>query len=183
VRLRDDYRTKERIDSIVSEALGMQSVGNVSYHNGFVEAVEKRSQQKHAAMWLIAFVCALVVMTLLWQALYRISLRLQESAGAVLAGVLATMFLGIAVFVNVKHIFPFVEQGGLTLCLKVQLLGSVSVCAFATILLAVNTVQNARNHNGEEHDTSQPPLSTSSVSQGATECAEKILPECGEATP
>ena len=145
VRLSTEYRTKERIDSIVAQSLGMQSISNVSYRTGFVEAVEKRQHQEQTAMWVISFVCVLIIATLLWQSLYQLPLPLQESAGAVLAGVLVSIFIGIVLFVNVKQDFIWLEKAGITMLLKIELLGSVSVCAFATILLAVNAVQSARH--------------------------------------
>lgn len=147
VNLRDDYRTKERIDSVVTQALGMQSVDNVSYRTAFVEAVEARKRQESVAMWVCAIVCSLVVAVLLWQALYRLSLRLQESAGAVLAGVLVAIFVGVAIFVNSKSYSTWLSEAGFTFFIKVQLIASVAVCAFTTVVLAVNTVQNARHEN------------------------------------
>ena len=155
VRLGTEYRTKERIDSIVAQALGMQSISNVSYRTGFVESVEKRQRQEQTAMWVISFVCVVVVATLLWQSLYRLPLSLQESAGAVLAGVLVSIFIALVLFVNVKQGFAWLEESGVTMLLKIELLGSVSVSAFATILLAVNAVQSAR-HPSE--NTSEPSI-------------------------
>ncbi len=147
VSLREDYRIKERIDSVVTQALGMQSVDNVSYRTAFVEAVEARQRQESVAMWVCAIVCSLVVAVLLWQALYRLPLRLQESAGAVLAGVLIALFVGVAIFVNSKSYSTWLSEAGFAFFIKVQLIGSVAVCAFATVVMAVNTVQNARHED------------------------------------
>jgi putative Mn2+ efflux pump MntP len=157
VSLREDYRTKERIDSVVTQALGMQSVDNVSYRTAFVEAVEARQHQERVAMWVSAVICSLVVIVLIWQSLYRLPLRLQESAGAVLAGVLVALFIGIAIFANSKSYSAWLSAAGVAFFVKVQLLGSVSVCAFATVVLAVNTVQTARHHDDETPPTSPSP--------------------------
>lgn len=160
VSLREDYRTKERIDTIVAQALGMQSVNNVSYRTAFVEAVEARAKQEHLAMWVCTAICSLVVAILLWQSLYRLPLRLQESAGAVLAGVLVALFIGIVLFANSKGYSAWLASAGVAFFVKVQLLGSVSVCAFATVVLAVNTVQSARHHDDEaEQETNAPSAS------------------------
>ncbi len=156
VSLREDYRTKERIDSVVTQALGMQSVDNVSYRTAFVEAVEARQRQETVAMWVSAVICSLVVAVLLWQALYGLPLRLQESAGAVLAGVLVALVIGLAIFANSKSYSSWLSSAGWVFFIKIQLLGSVSVCAFATIVLAVNTVQNARHHSDDEASAADP---------------------------
>lgn len=154
VSLKEEYRTKERIDSIVSQALGMQSVGNVSYRTAYVEAVEKRQIQEYAAFWVIAGICMMSITTLLWQAVSRAGLSLQKSAGAILGGVAAAMFVGVVLFVNMKHLFPWLDSAGWGMLLKVQLLGSVFVCAFATLILAITAVRQATYHDNTAHPTS-----------------------------
>lgn len=149
VHLKEEYRTKDRIDSVVSAVLGMQSVGNVSYRTAFVEAVELRQKQEYAALWVIASVCALAVIVLLWQSVSRAGMTLQDSAGAVLGGVLIAMFIGIVVFANIKQVFPWLEREGWELLVKVQMLGSVIVCAFATFVLAINAVRHVARQDAQ----------------------------------
>lgn len=157
LHLKDDARTKDRIDTISAEVRSLRSVSDVVYRAAFINLVEERVAEGRVVRWVVGIVVVLVLCLLLWTVFSGIPLittGLQLPAMALLVGAVAGFLVSLGTFYAVRDSVPSMNA-----VRPISLItGGVIVCAFGGIILgicAVLTVKNAPNN------TSIPQKSTS----------------------
>jgi FtsX extracellular domain len=161
VRLKSEARTKERVDTIAAEIRTLRGVNDVSYRAAFISLVDTRSLEARTVRWVAGVVLVLVLCALLWSAFGGISLAasgLQPPALGIVAGALAGFALSMGVFYACRS-----TLASLDVVRPISLIaGSVIVCAFGGIILAIQAVLTVKNSSPEAERVTNSPLSDSS---------------------
>lgn len=161
VRLKEEARTKERMDTIAAEIRTLTGVADVSYRAAFVSLVGARMHEARIVRWTAGTVVLIALITLLWAMLDGIQLQhtgLQTPAiGILLGSVLAGIF-GIGLFYLLRPSLPSLDA-----VRPVSLLaGSAIVCALGGIILGIHAVLIVKNTPIPSPPVTNPPQEASS---------------------
>lgn len=144
IRLKEDARTKDRIDTIAAEIRTLSGVNDIAYRAAFVGLVEGRIREARITRWIAGVVVVLVLGTLLWMTLANIRLAesgLQSPALGMLAGSIGAFLAGLVLFYLVRPSLP-----SLNAVRPVSLIaGSVIVWAFGGVILGIHAVLTVKN--------------------------------------
>jgi cell division protein FtsX len=162
--LKQSWRTKERVDSLVGDILVFEQVGNISYRPAFVEALDARRGQLNAALWICGFVGAFIIGALAWQPPRQVivsqksaaadALTVRETALGTIVGVLWAIAALAPLYAFGKATFPFLETLGGRGFLQLALVGAaLSLSASALALgfaLALALFARRRESSSEQ---------------------------------
>jgi hypothetical protein len=152
VRLKEEARTKDRIDTIAAEMRTLHGVNDIAYRAAFVGLVEGRVREARMVRWIAGVVVVLVLGTLLWAALANIRLAesgLQSPALGMLSGSIAGFLIALGLFYLVRPSLPTLDA-----VRPISLIaGSAIVCAFGGVLLGIHAVLTVKNTPISSHNT------------------------------